>query len=83
MTVDWGRNVKHYFHEGGYAREGVNLRREEISLPFTGATDRKARGNITDPYRPSVWAVPFDDTPFIMKSRQKFPTGYKEINKMS
>jgi hypothetical protein len=28
---------------------------------------------VTDPYRPSIWATPSNDIPFIVKGREKFP----------
>ena len=30
---------------------------------------------ITDPYRPPVWAMSSNDTPLVVESDQKFPTG--------
>jgi hypothetical protein len=74
LTVNWGRDieidqVKDYGHEGGEARNGVNLSRGLIRLEPLGETQKKY------PYCPSIWMVSSDDIPLILETGDELPAG--------
>lgn len=85
LTVYWGciihaDHIENYGQKGRYARNGVNLYRVKFNLRLWGASGHwRNPQKTTNPYRPSVWAMPSDDIPLIVESSEEFPARSGEL----
>ena len=76
LTVYWDCGIKadhveNYGQKGGHARQGVNLQQGKVQSSVVGWTVTKRD---TNPYCPSVRAMPSDDIPLIVKGSEEFPS---------
>ena len=79
LTVDWGggiesNHVKYQGHQGADAGQRINLLRGVISTGLWAPLPYDGKKCGTDPYCPSVWAIPSDNAPFIIESGEELPS---------
>jgi len=84
LTVNWPGSVKadhvrDHRRKGSHASKGVQLYKTNINL-LRQWQNPEGVSFITDPYRPSVGAMPPDDTPLIIKVDDEFPAGNRRLS---